>query len=64
MPRIFRNLSGNRWSYFHIEWWYLALYCPLFGVSVNIHPNRIRQVFGLDKGEWKIGQRLYSKKGK
>ena len=39
---VFKNLSKFT-GYKRIEWWFHAYYFRAFGISVNVHPNRIRQ---------------------
>jgi len=43
---IFHNWSGVKWSIKTIEHWAIFFYCPWFGIGINIHPNRIKQIFG------------------
>lgn len=49
-------------TYTHIEWWYHAVYFPRVGISINIHPNRFKQMWEQKvlcrRSPIRVGQRL------
>lgn len=46
------NQSVYRWKLVRRTWWFYGLVTPVGNFYLNIHPNRIRQMFSELLGRW------------